>query len=256
VQALRRANANSRVATALHEASHAAVGFSFTDWGEITLPFANPMHGGSRCCGGTFDEEVMTDWAGCAMDRVMFRHALYAAHDFYRGYQMLVTNYGHAGAKIRAQALMERTEGIVLELLRPIQALALAAIPRAALAYGDFSREAHRAGLQSGSIRKRLTAWALAAAAVYLEPFAGTPGQLRADLGRDTLLSAYYRITEAHYRTDARSLRIPKCQCGCDGPLLDDDTARWALIEGFTRRLPLPEPYPHHHWRPEYFGPV
>jgi hypothetical protein len=198
----------------------------------------------------------MVHFAGCAIDRVTFRHALFAQHDFYRGYQMLVRDYGHDDAKIRAPALMDRTERRVLELLRPIQALALAAIPKAALAYDDFRREARRAGLQSDRIRKHLTPRAVAAAAVYLEPFAATPEQLRRDLGRDTLLSAYYRLAAAHYWTDARRLRIPTCQCRCGGPLLDDDTARWALIEGWSKRLPLPEPYPHHHWRPEYFGTV
>ncbi len=196
---------------------------------------------------------MLTLWAGCAIDRVPFRHALFAQHDFYRGFQILVNDCGHAGAAIKAPALMNRTERTVLGLLPAIQALALAAIPKAVLAHDDFRREARRAGLQSTSIKKRIGSKGAAKAVAYLEQFASTLEQLRRDLGRETLLAAYHQLSAAHYRADLSQVRIPPCQCGCGKPLLDEDTVRWALIEGWTPRLPLPATYPHHFWQPDFF---
>jgi hypothetical protein len=235
--------------TALHEAAHAALAYSFVPWGQIVLPFASPLRAYARPTSMMPDFEAMTFFAGCAMDRATFGHALFAQGDFFNGYQILVNAYGHDRAAIRAPILMDRAERDVLELLPNIQALAVEAMPKAALKYDAFAKAVRRAGLES----RRIGPMRAAEVDAHLAQFASKPEQLRRELGLETLLAAHSRLSEAWFRVDPRNVRIPACQCGCGKPLLGEDTVRWALIEGWTPRLPLPETYPHHFWRPGFF---
>ena len=151
---------------------------------------------------------------------------------------------------------MDRTERTVIELLPNIQALAVEAIPKATLAHADFRKAARRAGLE----RRHVGPTRAAELTAYLGQFASTPAQLRLDLGLEILNAAYDRLLDAFFFGDSRNMRIPICQdgpgqCGCGKPLLDEFTVWLALIQGWSKRMPLPVDYPHFFWQPGYsFG--
>jgi hypothetical protein len=238
-QTVRRANAHSRIMVALHEAAHAAVAYSYVPWGQIVLPFATPFQANARNSCLTPDYEATVFFAGCAMDRTTIEHALFAQGDFYKGYQVLVNTYGHDGAAIKAPVLMDRAERDVLKFLPNIQALAVAAIPKAVLAFSDFDKAAERAGLEKRHMGPVKSAEVVA----YLAQFAATPEQLRRDLGRETLITAFIELKIAwNGMMDKREIRIPACEgvpgpwtCGCGRPLLDEATVYAALVDGWPK---------------------
>ncbi len=225
-QKVRSAQADFRGSVALHEAAHVAVGYAYVPWGLIALPFKNPVYGQARNSCLSPQQDAESCFAGCAMDKVLFDHGIFAMHDYAEGMKILVREYGHAIAEAKASLLMDKALLYLLENLEKIQALATAAIPKAALAHSKFTRAAKKAGLEHSRVSPQVKADVDA----YLRRFARTPEQLRADLGRENITRADDATLE-HWADNATDLTAPPCLCGCGGPLFDGDKALNRLLE-------------------------
>jgi hypothetical protein len=97
---VRRAWAALRGVTALHEAAHVAAGYRYAPWGWIEIPFKDPIRAHARNSCLSTDQDVVSFFAGCVMDRIIFDHGLFALHDLIAGMETLIRGYAESAHDI------------------------------------------------------------------------------------------------------------------------------------------------------------